>query len=86
MDISIIFFPVPLLGIVAALFFAAMIFHHQHRRLKRRMDVIERFINNMDRWADGIEDRLEECERERRPRLPDYSGNKHFANNENAYY
>jgi hypothetical protein len=65
---------------------AAALVDLQHRRLRRRMDGIDRFIDNMDRWADTIEDRLEQSERRAGPRLHDFHANSNATGRRSRYY
>lgn len=56
---SILFHPVPLWALLVLTVLAAAGVALLHRRLQRRMDGIDRFIDNMDLWADEIEERLD---------------------------
>ena len=71
--------PVPMWLLLLVMIILAFLFELRLRRLRSSHDRLVRVINNMDRWADEIEEKLENREK----RSSRYvSGYTHFANDE----
>jgi hypothetical protein len=49
---------VPLWLLLAVVIIIALLFDYRHRRLQRRVEMLDREFYNMDRWADAVDERL----------------------------
>jgi hypothetical protein len=84
---NILLVPVPLWALLIVLIISALIVAVQYRRSRQRMDDIDRVIDNMDRWADEIEERLFESEqRSGRGFHETYSNNNATRKRSHNYY
>ncbi len=71
--------PVPMWLLLLVMIILAFLFELRLRRLRSSHDRLVRVINNMDRWADEIEEKLESREKSSSRYV---SGYTHFANDE----
>ena len=72
-------YPVPMWLFLLVMTTVFVVFDLRLRRLRKSNDQLVRVINNMDRWADEIEEKLENSEKSSSRYV---SGYTHFANNE----
>lgn len=76
---DLLLFPVPMWLFLLVTMTVVIVFDLRLRRLKRSNDELIRVINNMDLWADEIEQKLENSEKSSSRYM---SGYTHFGSRE----